>query len=429
MTNAITTASRWRLRCARALALLGLTAVLAACGGESWNDDDDGSGQGPEVSTNTSAAVNVVPVVIDGGPSGNAVNVPFVSLTICTPGSTTQCQTIDHILLDTGSTGLRLISSVLTGAATPAAHDTAAGAPLAECFAYVDGTVWGRLAKLDVEFGGERLSSVPVHLIGDQTSAELPDSDCPGPYQNTVADFGANGILGISTFLQDCGTQCAAAVSSSYYFRCPADGCVKTTVALADQVNNPAALLAGDNNGVIVTLPSVPAGGASKATGALILGINTRDNNALAATTPILTLSPTTGYLSATYKGATLVNSFFDTGSNFYFFNDSSIPECTASDYDRFYCPLSPQSISTTVTGGNGVTNTVSFSLVNAYTVHQANWLNDVFDGFGVTSSLASSFDFGAPFFFGRSVYTAFEGEDGAATNVVGGVAGPWIAF
>ncbi|MFT3800402.1 MAG: DUF3443 family protein [Burkholderiaceae bacterium] len=425
----MTTASRWRHGCARALALVGLTVLLAACGGESWNDDHGGSGQGPEVSTNTPAAINVVPVVIDGGPSGNAVNVPFVSLKICTPGSTTQCQTIDHILLDTGSTGLRLISSVLNASVAPARHTNAAGEQLAECFAYVDGTVWGRLAKLDVELGGELLSSVPVHLIGDETSATLPGSDCPGPYQNTVAEFGANGILGISTFLQDCGSQCAAAASSSYYFRCPADGCVKTPVALADQVNNPVARLAGDNNGVIVTLPSVPTGGASKATGALILGINTRGNNALATTTPILTLSPTTGYLTATYQGKALSNSFFDTGSNFYFFNDSSIPQCTAGDYDRFYCPLATQNISATVTGANGVANTVSFSLVNAYTTHQANWRNDVFDGFGATSSLASSFDFGAPFFFGRSVYTAFEGDGGAATNVVGGVAGPWIAY
>ncbi len=429
MTNAITTASRWRQGCVRVLALAGLAFLLAACGGESWHDDNNGgSGNlGPEVSTNTPAAVNVVPVVIDGGPSGNAINVPFVSLKVCTPGSTTQCQTLDHILLDTGSTGLRLISSVLNGAAAPGDVDNAAGEPLAECFAYVDGTVWGRLRTLDVELGGERLSSVPVHMIGDQASAKLPEANCPGPYQNTVADFGANGILGISTFLQDCGMQCVVGTTSSYYFRCPADGCVKTTVALADQVHNPVARLAGDNNGVIVTLPSVPAGGASKATGALILGINTRANNALAAATPILTLSPTNGYLTATYKGTALASSFFDSGSNFYFFNDSQIPKCTANDYDRYYCPLSTQAISATVTGGNGITNTVNFSLVNMYKTYQANWRNDVFDGFGATTTLAGSFDFGAPFFFGRRVYTAFEGE--GAPNVVGGVAGPWVAF
>jgi hypothetical protein len=33
---------------------------------------------------------------------------------VCVPGSTSDCQTIDHVLVDTGSTGLHLIGSVLT---------------------------------------------------------------------------------------------------------------------------------------------------------------------------------------------------------------------------------------------------------------------------------------------------------------------------
>jgi hypothetical protein len=35
----------------------------------------------------------------------------------------------------------------------------------------------------------------------------------------------------------------------------------------------------------------------------------------------------------------------------------------------------------------------------------------------------ANSFDFGVPFFFGRTVYTAIEGRP------AGGVGGPYVAF
>ena len=41
-----------------------------------------------------------------------AVNILYVNVTICAPGSTTNCQTIDHVQVDTGSQGLRILSSV-----------------------------------------------------------------------------------------------------------------------------------------------------------------------------------------------------------------------------------------------------------------------------------------------------------------------------
>ena len=54
----------------------------------------------------TNLVKNVAVVVIDSGPAGanNIINVPFVSVTACRPG-TSICQTIDHVLVDTGSYG------------------------------------------------------------------------------------------------------------------------------------------------------------------------------------------------------------------------------------------------------------------------------------------------------------------------------------
>ena len=42
----------------------------------------------------------------------NEANVPYVSVTICTPG-TKNCQAVDKIMLDTASTGLRVFSSLI----------------------------------------------------------------------------------------------------------------------------------------------------------------------------------------------------------------------------------------------------------------------------------------------------------------------------
>jgi hypothetical protein len=66
--------------------------------------------------TPTPPANNVVSVVVDGGPTPTqaSVNTLFTTVTICVPGSKTECQTIDHIQVDTGSYGLRVLASVLT---------------------------------------------------------------------------------------------------------------------------------------------------------------------------------------------------------------------------------------------------------------------------------------------------------------------------
>ena len=46
------------------------------------------------------------------------------------------------------------------------------------------------------------------------------------------------------------------------------------------QVQNPVTMFATDNNGTIITLPSVASAGAANVTGSLIFGIDTESNNA-----------------------------------------------------------------------------------------------------------------------------------------------------
>ncbi len=58
---------------------------------------------------------------------------PFVTITVCAPAAPTNCQTIDHILVDTGSSGLRIISSALSSALALSQQTDAGGDAVAEC--------------------------------------------------------------------------------------------------------------------------------------------------------------------------------------------------------------------------------------------------------------------------------------------------------
>ena len=142
---------------------------------------------------------------MDGGPAGlspPAVDTGYVSVTVCVPGTST-CQTIDHVEVDTGSIGLRLISSVVT-VSLPALLDSASR-PLAECLQFADGTSWGSVVTADVTMpvSGESAKGVNVQLIG-AAAAGSPPAACTGTPENTVSTFGANGILGVGPFNNDC---------------------------------------------------------------------------------------------------------------------------------------------------------------------------------------------------------------------------------
>jgi len=75
-----------------------------------------------------------------------------------------------------------------------------------------------------------------------------------------VAQFGANGILGIGPLVQDCGAP-ASLRSAAAYYSCTQAACSATTVPLTSQVLNPVTLFPTDNNGTLIELPSVAAGG------------------------------------------------------------------------------------------------------------------------------------------------------------------------
>ncbi len=370
----------------------------------------------------TMTGQNVMPIIVDSGPEGaNAVNTPFTSVTICSPGKST-CQTIDHIIVDTGSSGLRIMSSVLSSSLSLPARTSSTGKPLYECTRFTNSYVWGSINTADVQLGGEpTLSSLAIQIIGDPNAPSAPRgcSRSGGAANNTVATFGGNGILGVGTFQQDCGSACVTAPTGTRaYYSCSgstSSSCLTVAVPLTQQVQNPVSLLPTDNNGVIITMPSVPESGAATASGSLILGIGTQSNNALTGVTAY-TLDPTDGTFTTTYNGQVYSGSFVDSGSNALFFADSSISQCSSG----FYCPKSTQRLSAINQGFDGKSGIITFSIVNADDLF-ANTSYTASSGLAGTGTY--SFDWGFPFFYGRTVYTSIQGTSS------GGISGPYFAY
>ncbi|TMI86519.1 MAG: DUF3443 family protein, partial [Bacillati bacterium ANGP1] len=345
---------------------------------------------------------------------------------VCVPGSTTSCKTIDHIEVDTGSVGLRILSSVLTTApAITLPPHTDGTNPLAECLRFADGDAWGPLAVADIQLpvSGESATSVNVQVIGDPAYTALP-TDCMTNPENTVAKFGANGILGVGPFAQDCGSACVGGIPSTgaVYYSCPSpSSCASAPLStLLQQLQNPVSLFATDNNGVIVELPAVGGAGAATVTGVLVFGIGTQSNNALGSAT-VLQGNTFSGLITATYKGTAYSDGFIDSGSNGNFFTDSSLPtNCTAGT--QWYCPTSTVNETVSLQGTNSTMLTANFSVASADALF-ANTTYTAFSNLGGTNPDAMGFDLGLPFYYGRNIYTAIENAS------VGGNTGPFFAY
>jgi hypothetical protein len=400
-----------------------LSVALTACGGGGGSSSDTGTSassgaSGGSNSPSTPTHVQNTMSIAVGPNAFGFQNMLTASVTICVPG-TSNCQTINNVQVDTGSYGLRLMASAVT---LPLPKVTAAGGgTLATCAAFGTGTTYGSVAKADIKLAGEVASSAPVQVIADATVGTSPVNCTSQGTQdlNTVQLLGSNGILGIGLKTADCGPDCvttAYATQTPYYGCTSTVSCVPTTVALADQVTNPVSLFAADNNGVMVQLPAVPATGSPSVTGTLTFGIGTQSDNGMGSAT-VYTVN-SNGRLTTQINGSTYADSFIDSGSNGLFFEDASILQCSGNAAP-FYCPLVSTSLSAVMTGANGNNTAINFNIGNALSMINggAYAMND----FGAYSF--GVFDWGLPFFYGRTIYSAIDGM-----STPGGT-GPYVAF
>ena len=379
----------------RSLAFTGLLLLWAGCGG------------GGGTSSRPAPVNNVLLVQVTPGPTNSFANGLFTSVTLCEPGTST-CQTIPDVLVDTGSSGLRILASQLSLSLPRFAGSD--GAPVGECAQFTSTFDWGPVATADVQVAGEKASALPVQILGE-SSFPAPPSSCTssGLTENdTVAKLGANGILGIGLARFDCGDSCTSAhFQPGVYFSCPSSGCSATPVALQNQVQNPVALLAQDNNGVLVSLPAISDSGAATVHGSLIFGIGTQSNNALGSARVFTTDAH--GEISTTFQGTVHSGTFLDTGSNGIFFLDSAavgVPDCPGKA-SGFYCPAATQTFQVTNQGVNGTSAPLTFKIANANSLFSSG--NFAFNDLGGANP--GAFDFGLPFFFGRNVFVAIDGQ------------------
>jgi Protein of unknown function (DUF3443) len=385
---------------------------------------------------------NVLPIVVDAGPTGNYINGSFVSVIVCTPGTST-CQTIDHVLVDTGSIGLRLLAQgtaggILDPTAFPLQTDSN-GNSIGQCNQFVDGFTWGSVSLATIQLAGETgstvpgatVAGVPIQIIGDPRVPGVPSScSSQGVDESNLAGLGAYGVLGIGTYQQDCGSGCVSnnAIPNVYY-ACASGSCNPTYLGVAQQITNPVWVFPQDNNGSLIQLPSIPTGGTTTVTGSLIFGIGTQENNALGSA--IVFDVDSNAYFSTTFNGQNPPNncSYIDSGSNAYFFPSSGYPglnTCTGQNAG-FYCPATLLALTAVNQSNVDSTQkgTVAFSVGNANTLFtNNNGNNTAIAELGAPNPAPSgcngSFDWGMPFFYGKSVFTAIEQQPVTGTSYIG---------
>jgi hypothetical protein len=244
--------------------------------------------------------------------------------------------------------------------------------------------------------------------------------------------LGANGILGVGPEPFDCGFACDPNGNSTpppvYYLCSSTVPCQPTFVSCGalcqdsapnQQVTNPVVNFPVDNNGVVLELPAV-ADAAPTADGLMVFGIGTQSNNGLGPTTTLFLLDVNDNF-TTNFNGSALTRSFIDSGSNGLFFPDSSLTICSGNN-SSWYCPASTTPLSATnISGGNS--NTVNFAVDNFDTVTAANPNDAAFSN--VAGPYSGGFDWGMPFFYGRTVFTGIDG----VPPPVGVPAGPFWAY
>lgn len=438
----------------RALWLAGFLGLLTSCGGGSTTTTsvickDASVCVVAEALQSTPTGPNTTEIVVDSGPPGAFVlgvtNVPYVTVTVCSPGSASNCATVDHVLLDTGSYGLRLLKSKVNSLGlptVPVTADAASGTPAgiaAECYAFVLGAVWGQLANADVRIGGEIAPAISVQLIDDGAVASPPvPPNCQNAAQsallNSVSSLQANGILGIGVVGLDCGVSCLNnAYPGGYvvYYSCPsgASACSPAGMPAAQQVKNPVTAFAVNNNGTMISMPALPKLGATVARGRLVFGIGTQSNNQLPPAARMYAVNADPASADYLYVGLQVgtrayPQSFIDTGSNAMFFDDASLSRVcnvSAGQQGHWYCPSSTWRQTATLTDVLGGRGAFELAIDSADTLFGtgATALSNLG---GSAGQAPPTFALGLPFFYGRQVFTSIWGQ-ALATN------GPWYAF
>ena len=377
----------------RTLFLLSGLLLLTGCGGGSSSSTAPEAvctGGTPPTSKKTSSNQMVVYQSTCRG----AVNEPVVTLTICVPNSP-NCESVPNILVDIGSTGLRLSHTL--SISSQLHQESENNGPITECYGFVSGYNYGPVVTASVMLGNQSVT-VPVQISNSSLSAPSScTTSSTGNISSAPFEPYINGILGL-LFPQD------DSLDGQYY----EGGSGPTTISSSLEVQNPVFLLpTSESNGVLLsgfpTVSTTQGASASTVSGLLTFGTGTGSG-----LTQLNTNSSAT--ITASYNKQTL-KAFFDTGSNGWFIDNPNIPTCTSSSLQGFFCGTAPtqSAILTGTTTGSSVT--LNFSIENAQTLFNTG--NQDFSSLG--GPMSGFFDAGFPaFLYG---YTIGVGWDPATVN------------
>ncbi|WP_414444671.1 DUF3443 family protein [Burkholderia sp. 22PA0106] len=411
---------------------IATAVLLASCGG----DNDPGSSVTAKPVPATYAD-NTQPVRLDR-PTIHTANTTvqaghnrlLTSVTLCSDAAGTNCQTIDDIIVDTGSVGLKIFDYALAdGGASFTDERDANDNPLSTCAVYGSGYAWGRMKIVTLKMAGETAQNLPIAVInGAATPADDATVDqglLPVPTQCATRNGvqqrrklrDSNGILGVGVPISDCA---GCAVSTTYY-SCPsAGGCQPTFIPLNMQTTQPVASFATDNNGLIIRLPSIDKFSTAPVAGQMVFGIGTQPDNQPQGVTAFALNNSGRSVLNV--NGSTnpvLV----DSGTDSYV-----IPAPVATNSQNRYVPPAPTNVAATFLSdgatGDGPSNqqAININLIDPTGAIAADAV--VIDGIGSPpSSATGTLYLGLPFFLGRSLYLGLTGHQSSLG------AGPLIAF
>lgn len=364
-------------------------------------------------------------------------NRPYVTVTVC--NNSNECQDIDHVLLDTGSSGLRIMPGILN-ISLPSQKDSS-GNQIAECMQYGAGYFWGAQRLGTLKMAGETANNIPMTIAGDGNIPGVAPSGCADTGPNAIAgapEF--KGILGIGPQQADCGTSCAQSAQTQMYFSCTggaAGSCTPVAMPIAMQTPNPVIKFSSDNNGTVIAFPQVTSPQATL-TGTLTFGIGTQQNNVLSSQKVYIPTVNNVFFQSlAGDVDGNASFAFLDSGTNAYSLAQTGTPGIlnappflqsisglsVCGQPGGPFCPSSPSLIQMRLNGFTG--NPVSWQTItladptaafnsNFAVIPTLGFQNNNFPGYSIL---------GLPFFYGRAVATAIEGA-GTPYGV-----GPYWAF
>ncbi len=215
--------------------------------------------------------VNIVPVEVRRPSSSEVNNQLFVDVTVC--NAQQQCQTVPDVLVDTGSSGLRLFRPALQGLDLDAVT-VLDKRPMALWERFGSGDLWGKLHWARVRIGGvETTETMPINVFDRSSPGEQLPAGYGGRDLRDEADgIAGNGILGISPQRYSRGRYFAFAGAHGTPSKFDWDRVkVKKSLQLANPIGH---FPEPYNNGNVINLPEVDASSGQKTVqGWLGLGI------------------------------------------------------------------------------------------------------------------------------------------------------------